>query len=220
MPVSILFARLSQKPSVFRVHPRVADVFVPEDIERCAMRFRPALTVDLSRIRPSWVGSAHFVYLEMGAYGASRFALEGGRYRYLGNFRECDPDVPIEHDVSVRAPYVELVPTQVPLFEEDWTPSPGALNASSLVYPHAKRLVQYWHVVGEASPAPEGDLFFFGHTPNWVQGDKTPLDPDGRPMSFVGQLRADFLTEHAADFQLYLFYSPEHRLVTQILQHN
>jgi hypothetical protein len=223
MPTTIQFARLSRVPTPFRVNSKREEVFVPDDLTRCAPFFRPTLTVDLSHIRPEWRGLAHFVYFQMGLDGVTRFQLEGDRYRYLGDFSECDPDAPLDDDVEVtwKAPFVELIQKQVPLLEEDWTPSPDAIAATRLVYPDERRRSQYWYTLGELAgdPFPWNSAdFFFGHTPHWTQRDETPLAPDGQPMAFVGQMRPNLLTNRAADFTCYLFYSPQHRLVTQITQ--
>lgn len=221
MPTTVLFARLSHSATRFRVHPTLEDVFVAEDVARCAKWFRPLLSVDLSRIRPDWKGVAFFVYFELGGRSESRFVVEDDRYRYLGDFSECDANIPLEPSVSWHAPFVDLVETEVPLLDDAWTPSPEALNASSLVYPDSKRAVEYWYTLGEL--AGERDpwrsaSFFFAHTPHWTQSDETPLDPDGNPMQFVGQMRADLLTDQVPDFDYFLFFSPKHRLVTQVTQ--
>jgi hypothetical protein len=222
MPVTVHFARLSQTPTVFRVHPKLEDVFSPGEVSRCAKFFRPALTVDLSRVRPSWSGLAHILYYEPGQDKPSRFRVDGDHYMYLGDFTECDSTLEVEQNVPSKAPYVELVSAEVPLFDNAWTATPRAIKRSRLVFEEHKRLDQYWTTLSEMA----GDTdfwwdstdFFFGHTPHWTQHDQTPRDPDGRPMDFVGQLRADYLTDHAADFDCYLFYSPRYRIVSQVLQ--
>lgn len=50
-------------------------------------------------------------------------------------------------------------------------------------------------------------------TPEWMQDDETPLDPDGNPMEFVGELEHDSLFG-----VLYLFYSEKYQQVSQIFQ--
>jgi hypothetical protein len=53
-----------------------------------------------------------------------------------------------------------------------------------------------------------------------MQGPGKPLDPSSKPMTFIGQTKASYFTDSAADFELYLFYSAKHRLVTQIAQNS
>ncbi len=49
--------------------------------------------------------------------------------------------------------------------------------------------------------------------PSWLQSDETPRDPDGQKMEFVAQL------DHSNMFgTLFLFYSEQHQLVSQVFQ--
>jgi len=58
----------------------------------------------------------------------------------------------------------------------------------------------------------------FGGEPLWIQTPQPPVGPDGKPMRFIGQVQATHFTSSVADFELYLFYSRKHRLVTQVAQ--
>jgi hypothetical protein len=58
----------------------------------------------------------------------------------------------------------------------------------------------------------------FGGRPKWVQSDETPRGPDGKKMHFVGQVYSGDFFSTLCDKDLYLFYAPEHDLVTQITQ--
>lgn len=53
----------------------------------------------------------------------------------------------------------------------------------------------------------------FGKKPIWVQKDETPMDLDGNPLLFVGQVRVlDFIGEEQ---YLYLFYSAKYHYFVQ-----
>jgi hypothetical protein len=72
------------------------------------------------------------------------------------------------------ARFVKPVAVEVPLLDEDWTPSEGAIKAASLVYPQSRRLVQYWYTLGEIA-ARHG---IWGPNPSW-----SPFDSSSRPGS-------------------------------------
>lgn len=58
----------------------------------------------------------------------------------------------------------------------------------------------------------------FGKQPIWVQKDETPIDLDGKPLMFVGQVRVlDFIGEEQ---YLYLFYSPQYQYFVQREQYS
>lgn len=58
----------------------------------------------------------------------------------------------------------------------------------------------------------------FGGEPLWIQTPQPPVGPDGKPMRFIGQVQATHFSSSVADFELYLFYSQKHHLVTQVAQ--
>jgi len=57
--------------------------------------------------------------------------------------------------------------------------------------------------------------FEFGGSPDWWQlNDRTPLNPDGDKMIFIGQFWTDYL--EIADRLIYIFYCPKYSMTTQI----
>ena len=67
-------------------------------------------------------------------------------------------------------------------------------------------------------PWPEFPIY--GAPPDWVQSPGRPLDPSSKPMTFIGQTNASYFTDEVAGFELFLYYSEKHRLVTQIAQNS
>ncbi|MNL57412.1 hypothetical protein D3C87_1809710 [compost metagenome] len=57
-----------------------------------------------------------------------------------------------------------------------------------------------------------------GGSPNWLQGDETPLDPDGNQMVFIAQYNTGKISSDYCEKEIYLFYSDKHRLAVQIYQ--
>jgi len=58
----------------------------------------------------------------------------------------------------------------------------------------------------------------FGGRPKWTQSDATPVDPSGNKMHFIGQVYSGDFFWSLVGKDLFLFYSPEHDLVTQVSQ--
>jgi hypothetical protein len=58
----------------------------------------------------------------------------------------------------------------------------------------------------------------FGGEPEWVQNDETPTGAEGKPMTFIGQVQADFFTDNDCDITLYLFYDVQHGIAVQVGQ--
>lgn len=58
----------------------------------------------------------------------------------------------------------------------------------------------------------------FGGRPQWTQSDATPRDPSGNAMHFIGQVYSGDFFWSLVGKDLFLFYSPEHDLVTQVSQ--
>lgn len=202
------FAKLDPGDGPIIVGPPSAAVFAADEVPRCRQWFLPLLSLPLCAIDPGADETLHFIYCELGPKGESRFRLEAGHYRYLGDFSECNPESPLDDVVHWKAPRARLVEVAVP--DASYAPDSPIRDR----YP-------YWNDVASQIGSVDPELsieFFFGGVPNWVQNDETPLDPDGRPMTFIGQMLADAVTENAAPTDIYLFYSRRHQLVSQIAQ--
>ncbi len=172
----------------------------------------------------------HVVYCEMTCAGSElRFAVRDDGYALLTSATDLRADGPsplvapprwkgthlalVEVDVPERAdpPPWGLTPAEVQAQEE-------AARRWSLYDPDTamhERAVD--RAITRVDPKLR-PLVAFGAEPRWTQSPRAPLDPDGNPMVFVGQVRADAFTDHVADLDLYLFASVEHRLVVQIAQ--
>ena len=62
------------------------------------------------------------------------------------------------------------------------------------------------------------DQLRLGGKPDWVQADATPLDPDGKPMSFITESDTADICHDSCDKTGFLFYSHEHQLAVQVYQ--
>lgn len=196
--ITVKFGKRVKTPTLHPVCPSAETVFA-DNIDENAEWFLPLLTVDLQAINPDWQGKAHFLYHEANREGGVTFKLDGDKYIYEGDYGFDGGDM-AERDRYTG--FMEMVTLDVPeltaVTESDW---PQA------VYDAAEQVDQPLSYSNQ-----------FGHRPWWAQHDETPTDPDGEPMLFIGQIRADDYSGEVADFDLYLFFSPKHRLVTQIDQ--
>lgn len=194
----VIFGKKVKTPTLHPICPSAEDVFA-KNIAENAKWFLPLLTIDLHAIHPDWQGKAHFLYHEANREGGITFKLDGDRYIYEGTYGFDGGDM-AERDK--RTGYVEMVALDVPdLTAESQSAWPEA------VYAAAKQAGERLSYSNQ-----------FGYRPWWAQHDETPTDPDGEPMLFIGQIRADDYSDEVADSDLYLFFSPKHGLVTQIDQ--
>jgi hypothetical protein len=211
MPVRVLFGRDSHTATPHRVGRPLDEVLLEEDAQRCARHMQPLLTVDLGAIRPDWRGAAHFIHAPLLYAGAPlTFQRVGEHYRYLGELTggwDGEDDWPA---TEWAAPFVELHAVDVPRRDEPYE-APDECSSDPVE--------AYWQALdataGRVDPYLNVD-FFFGYEPHWTNRGEWPSDPSGVPMDFVGQVRADLLTEQAPPFQYYLFYSPAHALFVQL----
>jgi len=195
----VIFAKKSKQPTPHIICPPPHEVFADAVAEN-AEWFLPLLTIDLQGINPDWRGKAHFVYHEANRDGGVTFKLIGDKYSYAGTYG-FDGGGMAQRDKN--AGYVELVELEMPeLTKQNRAAWVDSVAAQAKAAGH-KRLSYANH---------------FGCCPYWTQQDETPRDPDGAPMLFIGQIRADDYSDEVADADLYLFFSPNHNLVTQIDQ--
>lgn len=195
----VLFGKKSKNRTNHRICPPIEDVF-DNDHEVNSNWFLPLLSVELREINPNWNGFAHFVYYEANRVGGITFRKSDHKYSYSGPYGFDGEDM-AERDK--HSGFIELVPLEMP----------------ELTAHNNSEWVETVHTRGKL--AGHRSLSYSDHfaaCPYWTQSDETPLDPDGKPMQFVGQIRADNYSDEVAGSDQFLFYSPKHKLVTQIDQ--
>lgn len=57
-----------------------------------------------------------------------------------------------------------------------------------------------------------------GGEPEWWQADETPLDPDGKPMTFITEIETDSFCPDSCNKKIFLFYSRKHNLAVELYQ--
>jgi len=57
-----------------------------------------------------------------------------------------------------------------------------------------------------------------GGEPEWWQSDATPLDPTGKPMTFITEVETYGFCPDSCDKKIFLFYSHEHKLAVELYQ--
>lgn len=178
----------------------------------------PLLSIDLSECTSRMKGRLMFIYAEFAestpddrAEGLAFRVDKQGRYTLdehsTREFKRFIDEVGLPTSPppkTWKAKYLELEETP---FEADSFDNVWDLRAALKKGEKGARF-------GDSHP-------IFGANPLWTQpSQSSPLDPDGNPMHFIGQMAASFVTDHAADFELMLFYSPKHRLVMQYGQNS
>ncbi len=173
----------------------------------------PLVTIDLSECADQMKGRLMFVYAEFAestpdgrAEGLAFRVDEEGRYtldeRSTTEFKRFIDEVTLPTappPEEWKAEYLELLETQLEsdAFDDLWDLRAEIKKISK---------DQGW----------DDNYPIFGAQPLWMQPSvSAPLDPDGEPMMFIGQMNAAFVTDYAGPFELMLFYSPKHRLVMQ-----
>jgi len=196
-----LFGASTDKETPHVVGPKPGDVLAqPEQDQNF---FLPLLSIDLSVLDPTWIGKISFVYNEHNTEGGVSFRLDqDGKYVFLGE-SVFDEDDMASRDR--RKGFWQLVDAAV-----DSVSHQNISDVMATLHAVEKR-----DGLESRSLAPKN---FIGGAPCWTQHDETPKDPDGDGMIFIGQIVAMDFSDEVGDKDLYLFYSPKHRLVTQIDQ--
>lgn len=168
--------------------------------------FFPLCSIQLQALNPDWEGLAHFIYV----------------------FREPDERLLAQkyttkycNDYSLGFDVLEdKYQTQCSLALLNYAPKYEKYQRK--VVEKYQRFAKSYQGQGLASLLPKGEeLGFlikrFGTTPQWMQPAQVPLDLSGKPMQFIGQVRAlDFIGENQ---YLYLFYSPQYHYFVQVEQY-
>lgn len=222
---TVQFGKPSTQPTPYAVAPPLDAVFTAPT-KRQKRMFLPILTVDLSCVRSDWEGVLHFIYYEVGAGRELRFRVRDAKYEYEGDYGECDAALR-----GVEGPWktghVELVGVSVPERHEPWTVDPSVESMANRIWDDSSRWAnikseyKYWETLDAMAKAIDPALsteMMFGGEPRWTQSDETPLGEDGKPMQFIGQLKASALSESLVDYDMFLFFSREERSVVQIVQ--
>lgn len=184
---------MSIRSHYLKIWPAHSDVFV--DPAPIAPWTFPLVSLALKKVNPLWEGSVTWVY-----------SLEDPHAEAAA---ECSNDLCIlDMQLSFHREHGKYrFAADVGFFtpSDKWLPHVEEVRASYAKACQTRRSLNKY------------DLRFGGR-PKWTQGDATPRDPGGKKMHFIGQAYSgDFLDSLGAK-DLFLFYSPEHDLVTQITQ--
>lgn len=239
-----VFGRFTARQTPHPVFPDPASVF-GERARSHAKWLKPLLTVDLSAIKRDWVGRAHFCYFESSG-NSVELAVEDGLYRVLRGYRlqrdasgtRVDRGSIVRRldEVFEAEAYEELLEADGETIR-DPRPRPALRKMQHVRFrgfdlPRPKqRKNAVWFEAARAklhargfgpyrrdpAGAPDPSSLMLRGRPVWRIADETPLDPDGKPMQFVGQLDAARFSAEIGG-TIYLFHAPAHRLVTMVSQ--
>jgi hypothetical protein len=222
----VTFVRPSDRLTAFEVGLPVERVFRKMPTEYAPF-IRPLVSVDVSQLRSEWSGRLHFVYYHPEAYFLSRFRAVDGAYDYLGDFTEVMLDEPLKETFRWKFRFLDPVKVTVPSRTDQFVVHPSIEQMARRIWKgdpswkHAADDYRYWKTVERTAKAIDPALtnkVRFGGEPEWIQEDETPTGADGKSLTFIGQVEADFLSDDAADLSFYLFYDARKGVAVQVVQ--
>ena len=186
-----------------KMFPEPAAVFADKIEEHASLLF-PLFSVGLKQINPEWSGSIHMLQFNEDPYNRDcvdtfndyckdnmiGFDVIDGKYSFKTDFRyfDCTPD-----------------------WQEWFEKTKSTFNSTRQRYRETGELINSFG-------NPKDGFEQIGGEPEWIQGDATPSDPDGKPMTFIARAYTGDYTNDSCPKDLYLFYSHEHKLAVIIYQ--
>lgn len=199
--MKLTYGRLTEDPTKHLVGPSKDTIQVPDSLS--------GFTFPLLLIEHDELGKVPFLYCEYsesredGTYESIELVSTGGGWslakesgeRILEFIEEVSMD-PLDDPREWRKPYLELSSMEAPGAPEE-----------------VRRTIRK-----RDSSVGSGNFPLVDAKPVWIQNPSTPLDASGRPLRFVAQVGATYLTRYAADFEFYLFHDDESGNFLQVAQ--
>lgn len=192
-------------PDYIQMFPEVQDVFA-DKIEEHANVLFPLFSIDLKQINKSWDGRLHLLHFNEDPYNEETVSS----FNTYCKDRMFAFDV-VDHKYSFKTDfkYFDLTPDWVEWFEKTKT----IFNKARSYYLENEVLPKSPYGV-ESIPFEQ-----IGGKAEWIQGDETPLNPDGNPMTFICRVNtANYTSEDMCPKVIYLFYCDKHKLAVQLYQ--
>ncbi|MCS3800256.1 hypothetical protein [Niastella sp. OAS944] len=189
-------------PDFIKMFPDPVDVFA-DKVEQHAKVLFPLFSVDLKQINPEWEGYIHMLLYNEDPYNDDR----------VDTFNEYCQESMIAFDVidgkylfKTGFEFFNLTPDWEEYFEKTKSSfnktKQTFIDTGNLIHPHYNKPADIYEEVGGK--------------PKWIQGDETPNDPDGNPMTFIARVYTANYTHDSND--IYLFYSHKHKLAVMLYQ--
>ena len=188
--------------SIIKMFPEATDVFANRLEEHSRYLF-PLFSIDLNTINPKWRGVVHMLEFNEDPYNRET----------ISSFNEYCSDCMIGFDVvdgkySFKSDfnYFALSKDWVEYFEK----TKEQYQTTKNYYIENHELPNY---IGES-----GEIYEqIGGNPEWIQGDLTPLDPDGNRMTFIARVyNSKYSIDGGKD--IYLFYSEKFKIAVILYQ--
>lgn len=195
---------MSEIETGIEMFPEPIAVFA-NNVEEHSKYLFPFFSIDLSTINSSWKGKVHMLQFNEDPYNRET----------AKTFNEYCKDCMIAFDVidskysfKTNFSYFDLNADWVEWFEKTKT-----------TYNQTK---DYYLKNGKLPDRPYGGLSKiyeqFGGEAEWIQGNETPLDPEGNPMTFICRVYTSNYTDDSCDKDIYLFYSHNCKLAVLLYQ--
>ena len=183
--------------------PDPKDVFA-DNVEQHAKVLFPLFSVDLNQINPDWTGQVHMLQYNEDPYNNDT----------VSSFNEyCDEStigfnvIDGKYSFKTGFEFFNLTPDWEACFERTKVTfnktKQTFIDTGNLIDPYDKPVKEFAQV---------------GGAPSWMQGNETPTDPDGNPMTFIAQVYTRYYTNDSCAKDIYLFYSHKHQLAVMVYQ--
>jgi len=188
--------------NIIKMFPETTDVFANR-IEEHSKYLFPLFSIDLCIINPEWKGTVHMLEFNEDPYNRET----------ISSFNEYCSDCMIGFDIidgkySFKSDfnYFALSKDWIEYFEK----TKEEYQTTKNYYIENHKLPDY---IGEPGKIYEQ----IGGNPEWIQGDATPLDPDGNRMTFITRIySSNYSISGGKD--IYLFYSDKFKIAVILYQ--
>jgi hypothetical protein len=192
-------------PDFVKMFPDPKDVFAG-NVEQHANVLFPLFSVDLQQINPDWTGQVHMLQYNEDPYNPDT----------VSSFNEYCQEYMIGFDV-IDGKYLFKTGfeffNRTPDWQECFENTRSSFNKTKQTFIDTGKLIDPYN-----SNRTVEEFGKVGGQPTWIQGDETPKDPDGNPMTFIAQVYTRYYTDDSCTKDIYLFYSHKHKLAVMLYQ--
>lgn len=186
------------KNSEIHIFPEIEEVF-ETDLDKCREFFFPVCSIALSDINEAWGDDKiHLIQFNEDPYNQDTA-------KYFTDYcKDCMISFELRNGkYKFQTDFGFFTPT------EDW--KEWQEKTKETYFESKSRFREMGSTFGIANVP-------IGGEPDWWQADETPLDPDGKPMTFITEFETDSICDDSCDKKIFLFYSHQHRLAVQLYQ--
>jgi hypothetical protein len=164
----------------------------------------PLFSIDLSHVNPEWNGLIHMLDYNEDPYNQETVSSFN---EFCNEDQICFDIKDNRYSLKTSFDYFECSDDWKPYFHETQT----EYSQTKAYYRENNKLPNY---LGKPGTPYEQ----IGGEPEWIQGDQTPLDPDGNRMTFIARVYNSNFYVKSGGKDIYLFYSDKFKLAVLLYQ--